>query len=975
LTYTVNLTLILPKLSSNDQESEIDAQGLARHIMERLWELFQDESVANHGAFVIKKMLSNLALIFAVCFREWTNPLEDFILSAKTAHPLVRFGRQNDGAFNEGTIAQFLESSSPVFIGTFLTFSQIMAEELTKKDVSHTDKSDLHTAVHEKLFPTTESVATKIFTGTNGANTEMWNIWLPCFNSWVSYASKAEFDSTARYNMTPLLRIAVQRMANEPIPWKTDVPERIIDFLVESLDINSTFFVADTKNDLKALIFGPWGRQLLSVTPEVSDQFARLTILLLECDMVQLAMQIANEESSDVFEFLLRLTDFPGMPVVEETISSDFIEFWMQMVDSLTEDTERFKAYLDGDEAKISLFNKKSRALLNNVAHIYWRKIHIPVDEDAIKGYEEEFRVFRRDAGDLFEAIYPIVRNELYHSLSGNVLYAVEQFKNSKVPQGEERAVLNDIEASMYLINAISEDFSEENAPQEIVEDVYRLLNSEVLQLVTGYRVQGSFQHFIYTAIRFVASVSWLYGTEQGLTCLPVILNFLFDNMMDSPTYELISSRAIAEICDNCRLSLQETLPNFKNIVTEMIENVSVDSITRERIINSYSSIIQGVRDPQVQGEYLHRLLELLLKHSTEMLNRLDGLPKEQLDQVKEYLISIISCVSAIGRGMQLPDAPEDVYTDPKELQLVSKYWTEDPLGIHAQILQIVQNFAMGSEQLFDNLKVAEEIEAIFKSGLTESMPGPFVFPPELITQFITAKIATLKTFNTLPLLYDLFGKVIRANHRDMSAESVSRTLEQIWTGFQSQKVDSSDPDIVQALIGMLAAIAGSSPGMLLRDSRLLQAVVVFCIEQLGSKERFVLQSLEQFWTKLIHLRRGNRQDTITVRRLFDETDLGHMLMYNLLKSLLVTQRSNISYFTEILKAVVAKYPMLAKQWMMQSLEKINRERLESGQKAVSEYELFVKRVMLTRGTRTANGLVKDFWLKTNGLVDYDRRL
>lgn len=941
--------------------------------MQQLWELFEDENVTSHGAFVIKKMLSNLALIFTVSFREWTNPLDDFILSAILGRPIVRFGNLNSGDYNDDTLVQFIQNSSPILIGTLFTFSQIIVEELTKRDVSHTDQSELHTRVHERLFATTENAIRSILAENNSSNDQIWGIWLPCFNSWVSYASKAEFDSTARYKMTPLLRIAVERMSNEPIPWKTEVPERIMDSLVEALDINSTFFVADVKNEMKALIFGTWGRQLLGLMPEVSEQFARLTILLLECDMTQLAMQIANDDSSDIFEFLLKLTDFPGLPVAEETISSDFIEFWMQMVDTLTEDTERFRALLNEDEAKLSVFNEKSRILLNGVGQIYWRKIHIPVDENEIKGYEEEFRVFRRDVGDLFEAVYPIVRSGLYHNLSSNVLYAVDEFKNSQVQRGNENAVLNDIEASLYLINAISEDFSDENAPKDVTEDVYRLFDSGMLQLVTSYRVRGSFQYFIYTTIRFVASVSWYYGTEQGLTCLPAILNFLFDNMMNSPTYELISSRAIAEICDSCRLSLQDTLPNFKSIVTEMIENVAVDSITRERIINSYSSIIQGVRDPQVQGEYLHRLFELLLKHSSDMLARLDSLPKEQQDQAKEYLISMISCVSEIGRGMQLPDAPEDVYTDAKELEMVSKYWTEDPLQIHSQILQIVKNFAMVSSQLSDNLKVAEEIEAIFKSGLTESMPGPFVFPPEVITQFISVKISTLKTFNTLPLLYDLYGKVVRANHRNMSAEYVGQTLEQIWGGFQS-KIDSSDPDVVQALIGMFAAIVGSSPAMLLCNSDLLQAVLAFCVQQLRSKERFVLQSLELFWTKLIYLRRGNRQDTIAIRRLFNETDLGFMLMYNLLKYLLGTQRSNISYFTEIIKSIVAKYPMLAKQWMMRSLEKINTERIESGHKAIGEYELFVKKILVTRGTRAANGLIKDFWLKTNGLIDYERR-
>ncbi|QPG74190.1 hypothetical protein FOA43_001514 [Brettanomyces nanus] len=956
LTYTVNLNLQLPGLVSDDKDDTLTL--LTTKLLQQLLVLVSDDSVIHHGGmFVIKKMLSNLALVYVSNYKHWKEPLTSYMCSIINSRAMLV--PDDSSLLSDNDITHYLSKIPLELLSTVLMLSQIIVEEIIKKEVTNANQVEMHKVVHDYLFGTTERLLIGL---TRLDNPLILSSWLECFSSWIVYASKAEFDSTIRYNMTPLLKFTINLMAL-PTPWQSPVPEKAMDTLIDVLDTNYTFFNVDTRKQLSSLIFGPWSSKFLGDMPELADQYARLCILFLEPDTVHLALKLNDDANDPNFDFLLRLTDFPGQAVVEETISSDFIDFWMQLSDSLLNDDDRFSLMLKDDKAKIERFNGKAKSLFIKISQIYWNKIHIPQDVAELEGYNNEFRVYRRDVGDLFESIFPIVRTQLYKNLVDNVLMNVN---------GSSQPALNDIEASLYLINAVSADFSENNVQKEILDEVSQILSSNYLELVTAYRDPNKFQHIVYTTIRFVSTIDWFYKSSAGLPYLPQILNFLFDTLVTCSMYQLISSKAIADICDNSRLSLQDSLPNFKEIIPQMINETTVEPLTRQRIVNSYASIVQGVKDPRIQGQYLHDIFSLLGKRSYEVILSLDSANNDDQDKMMDYLVSLISSVSAIGKGMQLPDSPDEVYT-PEELKAVNSYWSQDPLKIHAEILEIVNNLSMLTDKLADNLSVAEEITSIFKSGMTESVGGPFVIDYSVIVEFVVAKFRTLKTTKTYPLLYGLYSNVIKSCHREMNSESVSQTLQIIY--LDRLETIRSDPDIIQSVMKLFGTIISTTPSLLVGDSNMLEKVLEFGIEQLQSNERFVLQSLELFWTKLIYLRRGNHQNTMAVRRLFNETKLGNIVIYNVLKYMLLSQRSNLEFFTEILKSLVAKYPMLIKQWLLNSFKELNLQRVQSGQKTIKNYELFIKKILITRGTRAANGLIKDFWLEVNGLVDYNKKL
>lgn len=889
--------------------------------MDGLIHLVYDINVFKHGGyFVIRKMLSNLALLYIYHFKSWRNPLTNLAASLVSKQPVL-----------DGTSMDLPLEFKQIMIN----FSQIVAEELIKKEVASTAKAQLHQSVYQNVFVVVEGM---LLNSDQEYLSLHADTWMECFVSWVNYASKAEFNSTVRYNFTPLLSELVGFLS-------TSLAPKALETLVEAMDINSTFFTSEVKDSLHQFVFGGSGVELLQNDPDLSSSFAQLVILLIEMDMVSFCYHI-NDQSDTKFDLLLHLTNFSGIPIVEETISNDFIDFWMQMSDTFSEDHDRFESMLDHDTQAIKAFDQKATDLLLKVSQIYWSKIHIP---DDLEGFKNEFRVYRRDVGDLFVSISTVVKFQLYEGLVSTISQTLETSKN-----------LGDIEASLYLINALNEDYSEDNVSQHVIDCVTVLFKAGLLNTVVSNRTQGKFEYFVYTTVRFVASVDWFYKSESGASFLSDILNFLFECMTSSKNYQLTSSRAIADICDECRDSLKGSAQNLLQFVSNSIGDPEMNALVKERLVNSCASIIQGMKEPEEQGSYLFTLFSAIGRAMVKDMGQLDTCTKKDEKPLKDYLIGLISSVSSIGKGMQLPDEPSEVYGSEQELARVNKYWNEDPHGIHSQILEIIQGFTL-SPKLSDNLEVAEEISNIFKSGLTESVAGPFVFAPAVITKFILAKFESLRTFKTYPIWYELYSKVIKASYRKMDPESVQLTVQHIC--IEKEDIIKTDPDMIQAVLRVYSTILSTKPSLLTGN---LEPILNFAVNQLVSQERFVLKSLQQFWTTVIYLRRGTRQDTMVIRRLFNETQLGSTLTYQVLKNMLKIERSNLEYFTEILKALVSKYPMLIERWMNSSFEKLNSKRSKPIQ-----YELFVKKMLVTRGMRPANGLIKNFWLEVNGLVNY----
>ncbi|KAG7862749.1 hypothetical protein KL939_000068 [Ogataea angusta] len=942
LTYTVNLNLHIGELAKKENEQQLIQ--IRTTLLNQVLQLINDDTVLQSGMFVVKKMLSNLSLLFMNSSGLWSDPLLALI-------DCIVSGQVSDSNIADDQIDEALGRLPWPQIYILLLFAQILAEELVKKEATNVSNVQTHTSVHQHLFPTVQKLMT--FLLNLSPEQKLIDTWLDCLVSWVGYASKAEFDSTERYDLTSLLSICISLVPSTDYA----ISQKAIETLSEALETNATFFNSHLKADLLSMLFGEVGVQYVRYFSSQQDEksvadFARLIIAFLDTDLNALVLKLNDDENAYIFDFLVVLTDYPGIPIDEESVSREFADFWLRFADyCICEDTT-LQTLLNDKPGGHEVLSEKIRALFERVTQIYWKKAHVPEDEEGFSQYKQEFALYRRDIGDLFESVYPLVRLPLIINLLMTIERSIQTRK------------LEDIEPSLYLVTCISKDFGDGEVDPQLVQHLSAILDSNLLPIVLQLRTDR-FRYLVSTSIQFFSSADWFYKTNAGTKYLPQILSFLFDCMTDTNLYQLSSSKAISSICSQCRYSLVEFLPSFETIITEMINNTTIDPVVRQRIINAYASIIEGVKDPVIQGENLFKLFDLLDKKSVSVFAELATSNAEEREKMVDYLISLISSVSAVGRGMRLPDEVDGYYTEEQELK-VREYWTADPMGIHSKLLTIITNFTMTNEILSENYQIIEEAVNLFKCGLTESLPGPFVFDCATILQFIVTKFNSLKKSHAYPLLYSLLNSVVTAHYRTLDIEALHGTINTIF--LSKLPVIEDDPDLVQSSLNLFSTMLTTRPSLLLSNENLLMALLEFAFRHLGSNERFVLKALEKFWTRFITLRKGDRQDTVIVKRLFNETELGYVLTFNVLKYMLATQRSNLETFIEIIKQLVAKYPLMMNKWLREAFQKLNVER----EREIENWEIFVKKIMLTRGTRNANDLIKDFWLEVNGLINYN---
>ncbi|KAH3664525.1 hypothetical protein OGATHE_003340 [Ogataea polymorpha] len=942
LTYTVNLNLHIGELTKTENEQQLNQIRIT--LLNQVLQLINNGAVLHSGMFVIKKMLSNLSLLFMNSSRTWTNPLLTLI-------NCVVFDQVSNSTIANNQIDKALSSLPFSKIYVLLIFAQILAEELVKKEATNVSNVQTHHLVHEHLFPTVQKLMTSLLN--LSPERKLIDTWLDCLVSWVGYASKAEFDSTERYDLIELLSMCISLVTSTDYA----ISQKAIETLSEALETNPSFFNSQLKADLLSMLFGDVGVQYVRHFSSQQDEksvadFARLIIAFLDTDLKSLLLKLNDDENAYIFDFLIVLTNYPGTPIEEESVSREFADFWLRFADyCICEDTT-LQTLLNDKPGGHQALSERIKALFERVTQIYWNKAHVPEDEEGFSQYKQEFALYRRDVGDLFESVYPLVKLPLII----NLLITIER----SIQTGK----LEDIEPSLYLVTCISKDFGDGEVNHQLVQHLSAILDANLLPIVLQVKTDR-FRYLVSTTIQFFSSADWFYKTETGTKYLPQILSFLFDCMTNTNLYQLSSSKAISSICSQCRYSLVEFLPSFETIITEMINNTTIDPVVRQRIINAYASILEGVKDPVVQGENLFKLFDLLDKKSLSVLEGLATANPDERERMVDYLTSLVNSVSAVGRGMQLPDDVDGYYTQDQESK-VREYWTTDPLGIHAKLLTIITNFTMTNEVLSENYQIIEEAVNLFKCGLTEPLPGPFVFDCATILQFIVTKFNSLKKSDAYPLLYSLLNSVVTAHYRTMDLEALHGAIDTIF--LSKIPVIEDDPDLVQSSFNLFSTMLSTRPSLLLSNEKLLMTLLEFAFRHLGSNERFVLKSLEKFWTRFITLRKGDRQDTVMVKRLFNETELGYVLTFNVLKYMFATQRSNLETFIEIIKQLVAKYPLMMSKWLQEAFPKLNEER----EKKIQNWEIFVKKIMLTRGTRSANDLIKDFWLEVNGLINYN---
>lgn len=880
------------------------------------------ESQSSNG-FVINKLLSNLLLLFVHNYKDFPNPLQ--------------------------SLAELLGSAAPLsdaHIHLLSSFSAIIVEELCREQNLH---SSIHDTVYENIFPVTMSLLTL----SEQRRPNLDEQCISCLTSWITYIVVAEDNSSVRYTpdvtfpmvhfiVSFLLPDATLRNASN---FDFTVIQKTMTAMSEIFDINPRMISADTRNSIRNVLFSQnqWGHNMIAdiqssdLAAEYIDEcsvFANLIVTFVLTDIMSLSRKLLSQESQSIVALLVQLTNFPGVPAEDDLVSGQMLAFWEDLANVFIDDAEAFQALFDLETDPIpkDVFESKRNELFTSVCMIYWEKIRLPSAE-TIASSGLEFNAYRSNVSDFYVAVYSLLTLPFFEQLLMSVV--------NDLHQKEGGDLLVRLESTIFLLYKITDDMSfYENQCNALLPSIRSIYDAGIIHILTDLpRLYKS------TFVRFFSSTQFFLKTNEGAPFLGKILEFLFLIIFgNDANLSLVASKTVLTLCQECRENMKQFLPVLEQILGEMLKSEQVDNLIRQRLFNAFMSVAQTIKDPTVIATTLSSVLGAIRQQFSIYVQQHQSMNADQVD----YLTSLLASVNELGKACQLSEEVQDFYTE-EQIVEVNAYWASDPLNIKPMVLQITREF---SEQFPLNALIAEKCCLILRSGIGEPVNGPFQFSFELILEFMINAMDRQIT-NVVQYVLGLFEKYVTINHKLLTKEILQHVLDKIL--IVHLNFIKSDPDMVLSSIQLFAAILEKSPSLLVGLNLFAESVLPLALDAILAHETFVLRAISKFWIHLLTLRRANKEDQDLVKYLLTNADFGQRLVNNLLSSFTSSPRSNLEYYYPVFRNLIGKYPIEFKVWME------NRGTDQS----------IISRLMITRGQRSANEVLRKFWMDANSLTDY----
>ena len=161
--------------------------------------------------------------------------------------------------------------------------------------------------------------------------------------------------------------------------------------------------------------------------------------------------------------------------------------------------------------------------------------------------------------------------------------------------------------------------------------------------------------------------------------------------------------------------------------------------------------------------------------------------------------------------------------------------------------------------------------------------------------------------------------------------------------------------------IGFVNNVLDVKPGLAIGSKHWTSFILPQFLKLIPSREKFTIVAVAKFWTKLINNKKYNQEELTTVRQ--QVSSIGGDLVYQIMYGLFHTQRSDLNSYTDLLRALVAKFPIEAREWLVAVLPQICNN--------PAGHEKFINKLLITRGSRAAGNVILQWWLDCTTLPNY----
>ncbi|KAJ4304020.1 member of the karyopherin-beta [Collariella sp. IMI 366227] len=720
-------------------------------------------------------------------------------------------------------------------------FATAFVEEVGKTDLN----APKFVQVHSRLVKNGPDVACLLARGfsppSDHPNLKTQGEALACFQAWILYCQRAspipELVSPLRQLVSP----AIHCFADEELFHPT------AELFSDALANYSSFFTDEQYADLATLFESPWAaehyQRLVGGNHEEDGISFGLLMLAYGDAKVQDLMHSTDARSQRFLESLSGLLAADGYLVGDDQIFVPALEFWSTFIETMTDD-------MYSDEEAAQTWKPYAEQHLKTVVMNCWRKIRWPSAETFAEWDSTERTAFgeaRKDVSDMLQSVFTLEGLTLVSFFAGlfHQALAVQSWA--------------ELEASAFCLGALSDCISD-SEEVKFDSELSKVFASSFFDLFGESQGQIPLR-LRQTGLALIERYCEYF--ERNPQYLPNALNLLFaavgDSVLGGP-----SARSISTLCSSCRSILTGEAGAFIQHYQTIRSSQVLDSLAEERIVLSIACIIQAITD---ETERLNMFEELytLLKKDFELAVQLKALPTllnlqnpdylrgldppntQSIPPVDEIALQIAlrstRCLASMAKGMQdIKEHPVDLDSEPP-----SPHANTRLSGLQQNIMQVLAEV----QRVFGSTGEAVEIICnIFRAGFSETEPGPFVFPPDMVTEyFVQQRFETPRVGTLLSTACSFVGSLYRGPKAYVPAQLV-RLVPWVISILQGLPEPEADTEISQNGICFVDKVMAKYPDVLFHPhlAPLLEFFFLFTIKVLDGKEPLPKGAAAEFW-------------------------------------------------------------------------------------------------------------------------------
>ena len=691
---------------------------------------YTNDPEAKNTLFIIKKLMSNLSTIFTrvneaqkgieldasdgkFYLTHWNDPLSTFIymMSGYSVNPDVQSvlnganSPQLDQLVNEAAaysapyneLVNFVSSSHPLN-QLMLSFTEIIMEDLTKRQSKKYSLNQIHEVVHSHLYITTMALLGLNLTVSKYEDPQklltISETVFECTTAWVNYVSMTRnLGSHGTLDLSSIFEKLIDLLTKSNS--QTDnfvVAGKVLDILNIVFSSAPTLMDHELRQKVELIFLGvsratitsneipknTWMLEYMNylVNNEMTSELRELAsciVNFLQIYTLDISQKLfesgSSQNSTSVQEYmsvLIQLTNFPLVPILQEHFSVKMVDFWQDLSDSYIGLPNEAMAPND-NVITVDIFQQVVNVYLPKVSLL--NKQRIANSDDTDHSMLREFDDFRTSVSDLASSVWSIFGNE---GLTNVLIKGIGSCDITILTMEDRMTSFFQVESMAFLLIGllIDANLSESHWFTNImarspffVKNIIALFQyalqyppdnrAAILMKIDLGRTATTLLstisgHFRHDEPHLRMSIEALLGGLE-LCDTKVSSSDSTGNEL-SEKFELMIIKATSLVCDNCRKQLSTTyLDTFINKLTAALQPSSnFSDFTREKLMRCVGYLLECRTDngPEDQGRYILQILETI-----------EGLVNQELTPTpskenKDYIHSLLSCLNELGNPL-----------------------------------------------------------------------------------------------------------------------------------------------------------------------------------------------------------------------------------------------------------------------------------------------------------------------------------